>query len=523
MNEPDFKVLVDLSFASLGYAGIPQEARLIFRMMNQLSGTAATGLIFGMKDAVITHRFPSKHTQARKEENHALFMQALVSGHMPLSRFRPLRWYQHLKAIVRTYLGRTVQVSRLDNDMLWDTVWRNLLAKSLPDDDIELSKCSRLLLANLGAGIMKARAVSHLPPPRLDTREFEFALFHDAQHVRVSPNTFKLIRYQDLIPGLRPDLVGSRMEIKRHFCAIRRCLQDSVFVCNSQTTRLDLLRAFPELTERAVVIPCVLSDSYYPDKMPRLVSSILLSRPCEAAAKPPSSAVRPFLDTDDMPPYLIMVSTIEPRKNHVGLIRAFKTLIAREHTDVRLVIVGSPGWKCREALAEMAPLIAQGRLFHLERVPHQEMRVLYTHAAATIFPSLYEGFGYSPLEAMLCQTPAIVSDIAAHRWVYGDSVLYCDPYRVDSITEAMRQLLFSGNATLREELIHKGEKRARRYGSGIVGNQWLKLFAELRRQGGQGDVRNLRLAQFDEPVQERLAFGAERLLKIHSFPGQEVG
>ena len=60
-------------------------------------------------------------------------------------------------------------------------------------------------------------------------------------------------------------------------------------------------------------------------------------------------------------------------------------------------------------------------------MPVEEMRVLYTHAEALVFPSNYEGFGFPPLEAMQCGTPVIASDIAAHRWVLGDACAVLQP------------------------------------------------------------------------------------------------
>ena len=93
------------------------------------------------------------------------------------------------------------------------------------------------------------------------------------------------------------------------------------------------------------------------------------------------------------------------------------------------MIVGSPGWKYEPILDAMRNLIERGELVHLEKVPSEEMRVLYTHAEAFVFPSNYEGFGFPPLEAMQCGAPVIASDIATHRWVLGDAALVLQPLR----------------------------------------------------------------------------------------------
>jgi glycosyltransferase involved in cell wall biosynthesis len=226
-----------------------------------------------------------------------------------------------------------------------------------------------------------------------------------------------------------------------------------------------------------------------------------------------------------LPPYLLMVSTIEPRKNHAALVRAFELALARHPSDLRLMIVGAPGWNFTEAFQAMAPLIRRGRLVHLENVPLAELRVLYSHAEAVVFPSLYEGFGYSPLEAMCCGAPVIASDIAAHRTTYGDAVLYCDPYQIESIASAIERLCLADDDTLRSDLIARGEQRARRFRVRAMTAPWQALLHELGRQRITHNVQQARLADFnadlhqlqDEPASEAAAcmpLAAQRLEAI---------
>jgi hypothetical protein len=202
----------------------------------------------------------------------------------------------------------------------------------------------------------------------------------------------------------------------------------------------------------------------------------------------------------DVPPYLIMVSTIEPRKNHIALVRAFESLLARHRTDLRLLVVGSIGWKAKSILQAMKPLIRRGRILHLTEVPLNELRVLYSHAVASVFPSFYEGFGYPPLESMCCDTPAIVSEVSAHRWVYGEAAYYCDPYRVDSIAQAITQVCLRSNPDLRAELIDHGRRRVARYRAPAVALQWRALLEELSRQGITRNVEDAHLAGFNDEL-----------------------
>lgn len=391
------RVLLDLSYASLGYCGIAQDSRVLLKALYQLPNVRTTGLIFGNDDAVVNHKFASSDGHARRLENQAIFMQALVDHHQPSAISATARRLQRLRRLWRQTLGRRVNTDSLDNETFWDCVWRGLLDRSLPDTDIEIARQCPMLLANLGGQMLATRSLLNLPAPRLNTWDYDFAVFHNCRTIQTGPGTCKLVRYYDMIPGMRPDLVGSHLDIRAHFAAIRRCLGDSVFVCNSGPARDDLLRAFPELEERSVVIPPALSDGYYRELHPRFLMSIVRSRRAASGRRIPT--------WQKMPPYLLMTAVIEPKKNHVMLVRAFEKLLSRCRTDLRLVIVGQPGWKFDGALRAMEPLVRQRRIIHLVDVPLQELRVLTSHAEAVVFPSLYEGFGLGPLEAMCCGTP----------------------------------------------------------------------------------------------------------------------
>ena len=96
--------------------------------------------------------------------------------------------------------------------------------------------------------------------------------------------------------------------------------------------------------------------------------------------------------------YLLMVSTVEPRKNHETLVSAWERLRASTEPDLKLVLVGAMGWNYREIVRKFLPWIERGELKLLEDVPSNELRQLYRHAAATVCPSVGEGFDFSGIE-----------------------------------------------------------------------------------------------------------------------------
>ena len=158
-------------------------------------------------------------------------------------------------------------------------------------------------------------------------------------------------------------------------------------------------------------------------------------------------------------PYLIFVGTIEPRKNLVRLVRAFSRLRKQGvDSDLELVLVGRRGWRWEEVDQEIARLGLDSHVPRLGYVPEHDLPALLTGAVALVYPSLYEGFGFPPLEAMACGTPAIASALSSIPEVVDGAGVLVDPHREDAITDAMGTVLTDG--ALRATLVEAGRKRA---------------------------------------------------------------
>ncbi len=178
--------------------------------------------------------------------------------------------------------------------------------------------------------------------------------------------------------------------------------------------------------------------------------------------------------------YVLSVSTLEPRKNFPGLIRGWERVISRSDPDLRLVIVGGPGWREEAVLAEMRPGVESGRVLHLQNVPQEELQALMRGAACFAFPSFNEGFGYSPLEAMQVGAPCVVSDLPVFRWIFGDAALYVDPYDTDAIATGIERLTSRpGHAELAAELRARSSRVLARFRPEAVRQAWDGLFAGL--------------------------------------------
>ena len=151
-------------------------------------------------------------------------------------------------------------------------------------------------------------------------------------------------------------------------------------------------------------------------------------------------------------PYLLTLATLEPRKNIRHLVQCFARLVADQAipTELKLVLVGTKGWKMDEWLAEIrASEQLLSRLVFTGYVPDDDLAALYSGALAFLFPSLYEGFGLPPLEAQQCGLPVINSNLSSLPEVVGDAALLVPPTDADALCQAIISVIRS------EELQHR--------------------------------------------------------------------
>ncbi|MGW8202152.1 glycosyltransferase family 4 protein [Sphingomonas bisphenolicum] len=155
--------------------------------------------------------------------------------------------------------------------------------------------------------------------------------------------------------------------------------------------------------------------------------------------------------------YFLFFGAIEPKKNVARLLEAFVT----SESEAPLVLVSGGGWDNATERAMLERLTVAGahpRIILIDYLPRSELAHIIRHARATIFPSLYEGFGLPALESMTMGTPVITSDRGALPEIVGDAALLIDPLSVGSISDAIRRI--NNDAVLRDSLKYKGVQRA---------------------------------------------------------------
>jgi len=167
-----------------------------------------------------------------------------------------------------------------------------------------------------------------------------------------------------------------------------------------------------------------------------------------------------FKKAADLPErYILYVGAIEPRKNLPLLLQAFHRARASLPSDIRLVLAGPLGWQHEEVFRMREKLDLKSRVLLPGYTPEEKLPLLYGGAEIFVYPSLYEGFGFPPLEAMACGTPVIASLAGALPEVIGDAGLLVSPVDEEGWANAMQEVV--GSKGLKAALQEKGFSQAR--------------------------------------------------------------
>jgi glycosyltransferase involved in cell wall biosynthesis len=158
--------------------------------------------------------------------------------------------------------------------------------------------------------------------------------------------------------------------------------------------------------------------------------------------------------------YLLFVSTLEPRKNVVGVLRAFRLMVEWGYQG-DLVLVGQWGWRTDSIRKELEESPVRNRIRHLDNVDRSQLASLYGGADALLFPSWLEGFGLPLVESMACGTPVVTSGTAAMPEIAGPAAVYVDPESPHSIASATAALLRDPHH--RDRLVALGRERAEKF------------------------------------------------------------
>ena len=276
------------------------------------------------------------------------------------------------------------------------------------------------------------------------------------QAVRENTRLRKFINLHDFIPLKHPEYYSG--DVRPFMDGVLACLTPENFAfCISEETRNDALNFSRIPPERVFVTPLAADEKiFHPVTDPQQIA-----------------AARVQCGIPDGP-YFLALSAHDRHKNFVHLIHCFGALVeSGELNDSNLVIVGPNRGRNHEVLNSLAKYPrAKPRIIVAGYVPDDDLAAIYSGATAFLFPSLAEGFGLPPLEAMQCGTPVIASNTTSIPEVVGDAGILLPPTEQDVWCQAM--LRISRDAALRKELRQKSLPRARLF-------SWQRFIDEILR------------------------------------------
>ncbi|RQR44713.1 glycosyltransferase family 1 protein [Burkholderia sp. Bp9131] len=507
------RVLLEMRPALEGFAGIPQEVRLLFRGLRRLESVDVEGMLQtshrrlarGTSDKGL---FQKKLSVARRYGRYSNVIISMVEKpHRNILEII-LDWWQKRAEVLALHIKMVgdfgkVPLTKFESKSFEDFTWRTLFAKTLPASDYELvssvnhriSSVPWNILHTAGLGTLNWRATPKYP--QIDTSDFDIFIGQTPYPARISKNSAMVIRYHDAIPVYMPHTISDKsLHQATHFYALMSNVESGAwFACVSEATRQDLLRLHPKVADRAVTIHNMVSHHYFPEesasaRVPEIIRSRLYGYDPDAkdlglvpkflTIREQENFFKQHLYKKDFK-YLLIVSTIEPRKNHTRLLAAWEVIKAEIDPDVKLVVVGTLGWDYKQIFKGFKVWIDRGDLFMLNAVPAPDLRVLYRHALATVAPSLGEGFDFSGVESMASGGITIASDIPVHREVYDDAAEYFDPYSTASLVGALKKVLYQSDSEKTRARMHeRGQEVSARYLPECILPQWESFLAKVK-------------------------------------------
>lgn len=304
----------------------------------------------------------------------------------------------------------------------------------IPTETISLGQY-RWRLSVLAGQILRAAAYeSRLPAGQL---------YHATEHLLPYLRRPTVLTVHDLIFERYPEhhkrtnrlflTVGMRLFV-RHATAI---------IAVSHQTKQDLIDLYHTPPEKIHVIYQGIDPSFAPASTAE-IERIRESYPPRAADGTPR-------------PYLLMLGTLEPRKNHLTAMKALRRL-KQSGLPHALVIAGGEGWLFEPIRQQVAALGLQEDVHFTGYIPAEDLPPLYGGATCVLQPSLYEGFGFPVLEAMACGAPVISSNVSSLPEAAGDAALMVDPLDDEALAAAVERVI--GEAGLAEAMRAKGAAQA---------------------------------------------------------------
>lgn len=339
-------------------------------------------------------------------------------------------------------VGQTMAMARLHPE---DNFYYSFFSRK--DDHIKLEKLAPFS-ENIGAniahfsGLLYRTASVVLPIPHKWFFKQKSDITHFFNYIAPPGVDGKtVITVHDMVYRTYPETVRGRTKQILDMGLASSMKRADMIVTVSEFSKSEIIRYFPQHESKIRVVPCGVDLDRF--------------KPCQQPERIPEVKKKLGIEGE----YFLYVGTIEPRKNLERLINAYNIFCQHEKDAPKLVLAGGKGWLYDGIFQRVTDLKLEDKVLFTQYIPDEDMNPLMCGALAFVFPSIYEGFGIPPLEAMACGVPVLASNAASLPEVTGDCAVTCDPYSEEEIAEGLRRLY--SDSELRADLSRRGLERAK--------------------------------------------------------------
>lgn len=274
-----------------------------------------------------------------------------------------------------------------------------------------------------------------------------------APNINLVPTTRdckKIITFHDLSFERHPEFFSLKRRLWHKFINPKKLAQEAgVIIAVSQSSKQDLIDLYNVNPQKIKVIYSGVGEQF----QPLLEKNSQFDRVKEKYNLPEK--------------FILYLGTIEPRKNLIGLIKAYEILMKKflipnsRFLIPKLVIAGTKGWLYENIFGKAIHSKYSKDIIFTGFVEDKDKPFLYNLATLFVYPSFYEGFGFPPLEAMACGLPSITSNVSSLPEIAGDAAIMVDPYKPDELARAIEMILT--DKKLRQRLSEKGMEQAKKF------------------------------------------------------------
>ncbi len=252
-----------------------------------------------------------------------------------------------------------------------------------------------------------------------------------------------VVTVHDMVIKAYPETVRFRTRKMLETGLEKSMKRADIIVTDSVFSQKEIGKYYPQFTEKIRVVPCgVDNKKFFPEKNTEKIKAVK----------------KKYKISKD---YFLYLGTVEPRKNLERLIEAYSIFCKSCNTPPRLVMAGGNGWLNTSIYEKSETLGIKENIIFTDYIASEDLCPLMCGATAFLFPSIYEGFGMPPLEAMACGVPVLVSSEASLPEVVGDCAVITNAFSVQSIADGIGKLY--SDEKLRNELSEKGFNRSRQF------------------------------------------------------------